>query len=152
MRGIVPWWFVAVLVLRDLALLGFVPVLERLGYKTLPVHFLGKAGTFTLLYAFPLLLLSTWDNWVGTVARPAGWAFAIWGLALYWWAGALYVYQVRLLWREQKAEQAAGPEEPARRTEPPRQSRTEPGQAGLVGPAEWPEQARPQGMQREART
>ncbi|MGZ4666110.1 MAG: CDP-alcohol phosphatidyltransferase family protein [Frankiaceae bacterium] len=132
-RGIVPWWFVAVLVLRDLALLGFIPVLDRLGYKTLPVHFLGKAGTFTLLYAFPLLLLSTWDNWVGTVARPAGWAFAIWGLALYWWAGALYVYQVRLLWREQKAEKAAGP-------------------AGPAGPARRTEQARPQGSQREART
>ena len=113
-RGIVPWWFVAVLVLRDVALLGFIPVLKRLGYKTLPVHFLGKAGTFTLLYAFPLLLLSTWQNWVGSVARPLGWAFAIWGLALYWWAGALYVYQVRLLWREQRARvrEPLGPADP----------------------------------------
>ena len=27
------------------------------------------------------------------VARVAGWAFALWGTGLYWWAGLLYVRQ-----------------------------------------------------------
>jgi cardiolipin synthase len=31
------------------------------------------------------------------VANVFGWAFAIWGSALYWWAGVLYVVQVRSL-------------------------------------------------------
>jgi cardiolipin synthase (CMP-forming) len=29
-----------------------------------------------------------------------GWAFAIWGIGLYWWAGVLYAWQVRRLLAE----------------------------------------------------
>jgi len=28
-----------------------------------------------------------------TIARIIGWAFALWGTGLYWWAGILYVRQ-----------------------------------------------------------
>ena len=49
------------LVARDLVLLCLVPTLRRQGYDPLPVHFLGKAATFNLLYAFPLLLLGDGD-------------------------------------------------------------------------------------------
>jgi cardiolipin synthase len=31
------------------------------------------------------------------LARVFGWAFAIWGTGLYWWAGLLYAWQVRTL-------------------------------------------------------
>ncbi|MDQ1649180.1 MAG: hypothetical protein QOG60_1237, partial [Frankiaceae bacterium] len=59
-RGIVPWWLLLILVLRDLALLTTVPGLRRMGFgNALPVHFLGKAATFNLLYAFPFLLATT---------------------------------------------------------------------------------------------
>lgn len=93
-RGIIPWWLVAVLVGRDVLLTLLLPVLARHGYGPPPVHFLGKAATFSLLYAFPLLLLGEADNVVGHIARPIAWAFAWWGVALYWWAGWLYVRQV----------------------------------------------------------
>ncbi|WP_322759934.1 CDP-alcohol phosphatidyltransferase family protein [Frankia sp. Cr2] len=100
LREIVPWWFAALLIGRDVAIAGVVPVLRRLGYgPTLPVHYLGKAATFNLLYAFPLLLLSAGDNGLATVSRPLGWAFAIWGTALYWWSAILYWVQVRQLAR-----------------------------------------------------
>ncbi len=59
-----------------------------------PVHFLGKAATFNLLYAFPLLLLGDGEGTVATLADVFGWAFAGWGIGLYWWAGVLYAYQV----------------------------------------------------------
>jgi cardiolipin synthase len=59
------------------------------------VHFLGKAATFNLLYAFPLLLLAEVGGTAGTVARPIAWAFAWWGTALYWWSAWLYLRQVR---------------------------------------------------------
>ncbi len=99
-RGIVPWWLTGALFARDAVLLATVPVLRaRLGTSTLPVHFLGKAATFNLLYAFPLLLLGVGHGEVSTVARPVGWAFAIWGSALYWWAAALYLDQLRRLTR-----------------------------------------------------
>lgn len=97
-RHIIPWWLAGVLVARDVALLGFIPILKRHGYgPALPVHYLGKAGTFNLLYALPLLLLGDGNETVNHVARIIGWSFAIWGIALYWYAFALYVAQVRQL-------------------------------------------------------
>lgn len=96
-RDVVPLWLTLALVGRDVFLAGFLPVLKRHGYGPLPVHFLGKAATFNLLAGFPLLLLGEGDSLVSQTAYAFGWAFAIWGTALYWWAGMLYVVQVRRL-------------------------------------------------------
>jgi cardiolipin synthase (CMP-forming) len=98
LREIVPWWLVVIVVGRDVFVVVLVPVLKTRGYSSLPVHFLGKAATFSLLYAFPLVLLGSGeDGWL-QLAWVLGWAFAIWGTALYWYAGGLYVAQtVRLL-------------------------------------------------------
>ena len=100
LRDIIPWWVALALPLRDLFLWGLVPLLRTRGFSALPVHFLGKAATFNLLYAFPLLLLGEGDGVVATLARNFGWAFAWWGIGLYWWAGVLYAWQVRTLLRE----------------------------------------------------
>jgi cardiolipin synthase (CMP-forming) len=97
LRDVIPWWAALSLPLRDLLLWGLVPVLRTRGYSALPVHFLGKAATFNLLYAFPLLLLGDGDGAVATLANVFGWAFALWGIGLYWWAGLLYAWQVRTL-------------------------------------------------------
>ncbi len=105
-RGIIPVWLLIVLLLRDVVLLCFGPILLKMGYGiALPVHFLGKAATFNLLYAFPLLLATTGDGWLATVSRPFAWAFVIWGTALYWWAIGLYAVQVQQL---RAADRAAG--------------------------------------------
>ncbi len=100
LRDIIPWQLAAALVGRDLVLGGCLLVLRYHGYGVLPVHFLGKAATFSLLYAFPFLLLSVAGGITGVVARPIGWAFAAWGTALYWWAGVLYLMQVVRLLRD----------------------------------------------------
>jgi cardiolipin synthase (CMP-forming) len=97
LRDIIPWWLVIVLAARDVLLTLTLPVLRRRGFNALPVHFLGKAATFSLLYAFPLLLLGDRDDTLGLLARIFGWAFAIWGTALYFWAGALYAVQLKHL-------------------------------------------------------
>ena len=97
LRDIIPWWLAVSLPLRDLLLWGLVPLLRTRGYSALPVHFLGKAATFNLLYAFPLLLLGDGDGTVATLAQLFGWALALWGIGLYWWAGVLYAWQVRKL-------------------------------------------------------
>jgi cardiolipin synthase len=96
-RDIIPIWLAVLLPLRDALLWVLVPFLRTRGYSSLPVHFLGKAATAALLYAFPLLLLGDGDGTVATLAKVFGWAFAIWGTALYWWAGLLYAWQVRKL-------------------------------------------------------
>ena len=68
-RDIIPWWVALLLPLRDLLLWILVPFLRRRGYSALPVHFLGKAATFNLLYAFPLLLLGDGDGVRGDPGR-----------------------------------------------------------------------------------
>lgn len=92
-REIVPWWLVALLVVRDLVLVGLVPVLRTRGFTSLPVHTMGKAATFLLLYAFPLVLFGEDDGQLALVARVVGWACLAWGTWLYWWAGLLYLRQ-----------------------------------------------------------
>jgi cardiolipin synthase (CMP-forming) len=97
LRDIIPLEFALLLLARDVVLAFSLPVLQRYGYGPLPVHFLGKAATFCLLYAFPLLLLGDGSSRLDDLAYVFGWAFAIWGTALYWWAGLLYLAQVRRL-------------------------------------------------------
>jgi cardiolipin synthase len=55
----------------------------------------GKAATFNLLYAFPLLLLGEGQSGFAQWAQPIGWGFAWWGTVLYWVAGLMYVVQAR---------------------------------------------------------
>jgi cardiolipin synthase len=96
-RDIVPWWLVALLVGRDLVLAVFVPLLRRRGFGPLAVLYVGKAATFNLLYAFPLLLCARgettiWAGWEELVPALA-YAFTGWGVALYLWSGVVYVVQ-----------------------------------------------------------
>lgn len=97
-REIIPVWLVVLLVAREFAIAPIAPIVRRLGYGgTLPVHFIGKAGTMCLLYAFPLLLLGDHEGGAATAAKIVGWSFAIWGAGLYWWAAVLYWEQTRRL-------------------------------------------------------
>ncbi len=93
LREIIPWWLVVIVVARDVMIACLVPLLKTRGFSSLPVHFLGKAATFSLLYAFPLVLLGSGEQGWLQLAWVLGWAFAIWGTALYWYAGGLYVAQ-----------------------------------------------------------
>lgn len=96
-RGIIPWWLVIVLGTRELLLGVVLMILRRRGWGALQVSFVGKAATLALLYAFPLLFLGAHATSYAEAARVAGWAFAIWGSALYWCAGFLYIIQARQL-------------------------------------------------------
>ena len=95
-RAIIPWWLVAILALRELTVgIALAVLRRRAGFGTLQVSLVGKAATLCLLYAFPLLFLGDHTGWGGTLARVLGWAFAIWGTMLYWWAATLYLVQVK---------------------------------------------------------
>ncbi len=98
-RAIIPWWLVGLLAARELLLVAVLAILRRRAYGPLQVSFIGKAATLALLYAFPLLFLGAHPAAYAETARIAGWAFAIWGSALYWCAGLLYVEQARRILR-----------------------------------------------------
>ncbi|CAN2199033.1 PgsA Phosphatidylglycerophosphate synthase [Candidatus Nanopelagicaceae bacterium] len=90
LRDALPLWVIIVLLGRDL-ILGIVTIaLTRNGLPPLKVTYIGKAATFNLLYAFPLLLLALSDSVAGILAYIFGWAFAIWGIALYLFTGVSY--------------------------------------------------------------
>jgi cardiolipin synthase len=96
LRDIVPWWAVLTLVARDLVLGACLPVLRARGYGPFRVTYLGKAATFLLLYAFPLLLVAQGTGWFAELARPVGTGIAVWGTALYLYTGLLYLTQFAL--------------------------------------------------------
>ncbi|HEY0938447.1 MAG TPA: CDP-alcohol phosphatidyltransferase family protein [Trebonia sp.] len=101
-RGIIPWWLFGLILAREaivtLALFGVLR--RRTDYQALEVSFVGKAATLCLMYAFPLLFLGDHGGTASEVVRIFGWAFAVWGVALYWWAALLYLVQIRDLVKE----------------------------------------------------
>jgi cardiolipin synthase len=119
LRGIIPWWLVGLLATRELVLGVALLALRRYSYGPLQVSLIGKGATMCLLYAFPLLFLAEHAGTAALVARIAGWAFAIWGSALYWWAAWLYLVQARQLIAGARREQASGRRNLASRPGPP---------------------------------
>jgi cardiolipin synthase len=97
-RSFLPWWLVGVIVARDVLLLVLGVILARHRFGPLPVHHLGKMGTFALLVAMPVLVLGAAFPAIDGWAEPVGWAAALWGVFLYWWAGVIYAIQtVRII-------------------------------------------------------
>ncbi|WP_233199742.1 CDP-alcohol phosphatidyltransferase family protein [Cryobacterium sp. N22] len=92
-RDLVPWWIVAVVVGRDVFLLGLGVVLANHGFGPLPVHQLGKVATFCLFYALPMIMLGQAFPELAWWSQPVGWAFGLWGAYLYWWAGVIYAIE-----------------------------------------------------------
>jgi cardiolipin synthase len=80
-KNVLPLWVVLLIVSRDV-LLGLILALKK---RILKVSYLGKAATFNLLYALPMLLLNQY-----AITRVFGWAFAIWGIGLYLLTGIGY--------------------------------------------------------------
>jgi CDP-diacylglycerol--glycerol-3-phosphate 3-phosphatidyltransferase len=99
LRGIVPWWFVITLLVRDALLAATLPVLRSRGLSALPVTYVGKGATFCLMAGFPLVLLGTWDALWSRVVGAIGWAFLIWGMYTYLWSLVLYLVQITLVVR-----------------------------------------------------
>jgi cardiolipin synthase (CMP-forming) len=97
LAGVIGWWVVAVLVVRDGLLTMTLPLLRRHGLTALPVTYIGKAATFALMSGFPLILLGQWDALWSRVFGAIGWGFVIWGLGMYLWSAVLYLVQVRMV-------------------------------------------------------
>ena len=89
-KDYLPWVLVISILARDFILFLVIIYQKLKGIPFLAVTFLGKAATFNLLYAFPLLLLAEVSA-IGEAAYIAGWAFAIWGVTLYFYTGFQYL-------------------------------------------------------------
>jgi cardiolipin synthase len=93
--GAVPWWFAIATLVRELLVSGAVLLLASLGAARIDVLWLGKAGTFGLMTAYPLLLMAhgpaMWQQVLYDVAWPIGWI----GLVLAWCATVAYLQPAR---------------------------------------------------------
>lgn len=107
--GAVPAWVAAVVLGREaivsLAVLG----LAALGAKRIDVLFIGKAGTFGLMVAFPLFLLSDASPTWAQVLRDISWAIFVPALILSLAAALSYVPLARRALVDRAAGPAASP-------------------------------------------
>jgi len=87
-----PWWVGVSVLAREGLVSIAVLVLGAMGARRIDVSWVGKAGTFLLMWAFPFFLASAADyiSWADT-ARVIAWIFAIPGMVLSWWAALMYV-------------------------------------------------------------
>ena len=106
-RDVVPWWFVVLVVGRDVFMLVLGVILANFGFGPLPVHQLGKAATFCLFYALPMIMLGQAFPDLAWWSQPVGWAFGLWGVFLYWWAGVIYAVETARVIRIPRADPAS---------------------------------------------
>jgi cardiolipin synthase len=89
LHSVIPWWIVVALLSRDLILALILAAYRKTTGNLFVVTYLGKAATFNLLYAFPMLLLSG-SHGIARIWGIFGWAFVIWGVGLYLLTGFQY--------------------------------------------------------------
>ena len=99
-RGVLPWWLLIVVALRDLVMLALVWVIAKKGHKPMAVTYVGKAATLCLLVAFPLFIFSGIPEITGlyeSVSSVLAWIFAILGALLYWGSALQYLTRGKTL-------------------------------------------------------
>ncbi|MDZ7544756.1 CDP-diacylglycerol--glycerol-3-phosphate 3-phosphatidyltransferase [Gardnerella vaginalis] len=91
---IIPWWALALVVLRDAIMAILIVILAQFDYGPLPVNFMGKTGTALLMVTIVLfMIVFAIATEPMLILYAAAIACAIWGITLYWFAGILYCIQ-----------------------------------------------------------
>ena len=101
--GAVPLWFGIATIVREVLVSVMVVLLASLGAARIDVLWVGKAGTFGLMFAYPTFLLAyggaSWQAPITVIAYVTG----ITGLVLAWIAAGSYIAPARKALREGRA-------------------------------------------------
>jgi cardiolipin synthase len=101
--GAVPIWFGVATLAREILVSALVLLLASLGAARIDVLWVGKAGTFGLMFAYPAFLLghgtAAWQDPIRAFAWVAGLA----GLVLAWIAAVSYLGPARRALRDGRA-------------------------------------------------
>jgi cardiolipin synthase (CMP-forming) len=101
--GAVPLWFGIATIVREVLVSVMVVGLASLGAARIDVLWVGKAGTFGLMFAYPTFLLgygsASWQEPIKVI----GWVTGIVGLALAWYAAGSYIGPARKALRDGRA-------------------------------------------------
>jgi cardiolipin synthase len=106
--GAAPVWFCIAVLVRELTVAGATLVLAAMGARRIDVTWFGKAGTFGLMFAFPLFLAGSSTLWWADLGQTLAWLCGIPGLVLSYYAAILYVPLGAKALREGRADRAAG--------------------------------------------
>jgi cardiolipin synthase len=112
-HGAVPLWFGLLTIVREVVVSAMVLVLASLGARRIDVLWIGKAGTFALMVAYPGFLISHgtagWQEPFHVVAWVAGGV----GIVLAWVAAVAYVVPARKALADGRRDRRRGDGHPA---------------------------------------
>jgi cardiolipin synthase (CMP-forming) len=101
--GAVPLWFGIATIAREVLVSAMVLMLAAMGAARIDVLWVGKAGTFGLMFAYPTFLLGDGTAGWQEPIRVIAWVTGLVGLALAWWAAGSYIAPARRALREGRA-------------------------------------------------
>lgn len=87
----VPLWVGLAVVIREILVSAAALTLAALGARRIDVQWVGKAGTFGCMVAFPLFLVGHSNAFWHRPAEGAAWVAVVPALVLAWYAAATYV-------------------------------------------------------------
>jgi cardiolipin synthase len=106
--GAVPLWFGVATLAREVVVSGAVLLLASLGATRIDVLWIGKAGTFALMFSYPAFLLGDGTAQWQEPIRVIAWVTGLIGLALAWAAAASYVPVARKALADGRRSRAGG--------------------------------------------
>jgi len=101
--GAVPLWFGIATIVREILVSVMVVLLASLGAARIDVLWVGKAGTFGLMFAYPTFLLAYGDAAWQEPFKVIAWGSGIAGLTLAWIAAGSYIGPARKALRAGRA-------------------------------------------------
>lgn len=103
-----PLWFCVIVLVREVTVAAITVTITAMGAKPVDVTWFGKAGTFGLMFAFPLFLGGSSDAAIAPVCTALAWVAGIPGLLLSYYAAFRYVPLWRVNLAEARRVRAAG--------------------------------------------
>lgn len=103
-----PLWICVLVLVREVVVAVATLVLAALGARRIDVTWWGKAGTFGLMFAFPLFVAGHGEALWPELFTALAWICAIPGLIFSYYAAFLYVPLARRALREGRAARGAG--------------------------------------------
>lgn len=107
-HGAVPLWFGVLTIAREALVAGTVLVLAALGARRIDVLWIGKAGTFGLMVAYPGFLISHGTAGWQQPFHDAAWVAGGAGIVLAWAAAVAYLVPARRALAEGRAGRGRG--------------------------------------------
>ncbi|HUY64850.1 MAG TPA: CDP-alcohol phosphatidyltransferase family protein [Acidimicrobiales bacterium] len=108
-QGAVPLWFGVATMAREVLVSGAVLLLAGLGAERIDVLWVGKAGTFGLMFAYPAFLAAHGHAGWQTPVEAFAWFCGVPGLVLGWIAAAAYLPRSRQALRRGRRDRLSAP-------------------------------------------